>query len=59
MSHLTTLVHRYLRAHPSRKNHYVCNIMEYCYYMRKEIMTEEVEALVDVLENAKEDKRWT
>jgi len=54
MSHLTTLVNRYLNDHPDRKNHAVANIIEYLYgSYRKYVTREEVERLVYLLEGRK------
>jgi len=54
MSHLTTLVHRYLNNHPDRRNHAVANIIEYLSgSYRKYVTREEVEKLVDLLEGRK------
>lgn len=55
MSHLTTLVNRYLNAHSSRKDHYVANIIEYIWWWKhKHFITDrEVEMLVYLLEGGK------
>ena len=53
MSHLSTLVNRFLRAiNSQRRNHYVANIIEYLWYNRDKayVSDREVEDLVRILE---------